>query len=92
MPELGTLKQVHQGTIRILGVSQDVLRPISLQTAVIHWDGIPYEGEYIVTPRTTQQSLETKHKTMRDDVTVLEIPYYQTSNEAGGYTVIIADE
>lgn len=92
MPELGTLKQVHQGTIRILGVSQDVLRPISLQTAVIHWDGIPYEGEYIVTPKTIQQSLETKHKTMQDDVTVLEIPYYQTTNEAGGYTVIIADE
>ena len=92
MPELGTLRQVHQGTIRILGVTQDVLRPISLQTAVIRWEGDPYEGPYTVTPKTAAQSLETRHKTMRDDVTVLEIPYYQTTNAQGGYTVIIADE
>lgn len=92
MPEVGVLKKVKQGMVRVAGVSQGLIRPASLQTAVIHWDGSPYEGEYAVTPKTTQQSLETKHKTMQNDLTVLEIPYYQTTNEAGGYTVIIADE
>ena len=48
-----------------------------------------YEGEYEVTPSSSQQVLETKHKLMADDVTVREIPYYQTSNESGGYTIYI---
>lgn len=49
-----------------------------------------YRGEYIVTPKVVSQSLETKNKVMSDDVTVLEIPYFETSNESGT-TVYIAD-
>ena len=89
MPELGTLRQIHQGTIRILGVSSGVVRPVSIETAVIHWEGDPYEGPYEVTPRLTEQVLETIHKTMRDDVTVHEIPVVMTSNVYGGKTVVI---
>lgn len=48
-----------------------------------------YEGDYEITPTVYSQNMPTKNKTMYDDVTVLEIPYYETSNEYGGYTVII---
>lgn len=49
-----------------------------------------YDGEYIVTPKTVEQSLATHQKAMRDDVTVLEIPYTESDNLAGGRTVTIA--
>ena len=49
-----------------------------------------YEGEYIVTPLAFEQTiLDTDEKVMRDDVTVLEVPYNETSNEYGT-TVSIA--
>ena len=42
-----------------------------------------YEGAYVVTPLSTEQTLETTGKTMQEDVTVLPIPYFETSNETG---------
>ena len=49
-----------------------------------------YDGDYIVIPKAFQeQVLPTNGKAMIDDVTVREIPYYETSNEYGGYTVNI---
>lgn len=51
--------------------------------------GDPYTGEYVVTPTTEAQTLGTAYKVMTDDVTVHEIPYYETTNPSGGYTVII---
>lgn len=47
-----------------------------------------YKGDYIVTPHVYAQSLKTENKVMTEDVQVLEIPYYETSNETG-YTVYI---
>lgn len=64
------------------------------ETAVIkiadNHQGLPYTGEYEVTPTMGEQVLSTRSKTMRDDVTVHAIPYTQTTNESGGYTAIIA--
>lgn len=48
-----------------------------------------YGGPYEVTPSTLEQTLPTINKVMALDVTVHEIPYYETTNESGGYTVII---
>lgn len=49
-----------------------------------------YSGEYIITPLAFEQTtLETTGKLMRDDVTVLEIPYYRSSNPHGGDTIFI---
>lgn len=48
-----------------------------------------YTGEYEVTPQTYEQKLETAGLRMSDDVTVFEVPYYETTNPSGGYTVII---
>lgn len=51
-----------------------------------------YDGEYVVTPVPhDSQTLETKDKLMADDVTVLAIPYYETSN-VSGITVYIGGE
>ena len=51
-----------------------------------------YRGEYEVTPKAHSETiLETREKLMADDVTVLKIPYYETSNESG-LTVYIAGE
>ena len=49
-----------------------------------------YDGEYIVTPKVDEtQTLQTQNKKMVQDVTVLEIPYAEVSNAAGGETVTI---
>lgn len=48
-----------------------------------------YKGEYEVVPRVNKQVLETKNKTMTDDVTVLEIPYSEVDNLSGGQTITI---
>ena len=49
----------------------------------------PYEGEYEVTPRLTEQTLETNGTVMADDVTVHQIPVVYTSNPYNGKTVVI---
>lgn len=54
-------------------------------------DAEPYEGEYIIKPTVDDQMLETKNKLMEDDVTVLAIPYFETSNIANGLTVYIGE-
>lgn len=48
-----------------------------------------YEGEYEVIPKWEDITLETKQKSMRDDVTVTEIPYLEAENPQGGVTVVI---
>ena len=51
-----------------------------------------YDGEYEVTPKLEEQTLETADKTMRKDVTINKVPYSEVHNEAGGLTVVIAFE
>lgn len=49
-----------------------------------------YNGTYMITPVTELDIvLETAGKRMARDVIVKEIPYFETTNESGGYTVII---
>ncbi len=62
------------------------------QTVTEFIGGDPYEGEYAVTPKTTQQILPTKHKVMSDDMTIKAIPYFDVSNNSGGSTVYIGRE
>ena len=89
MSEMRTLRRIEQSNIHLVGVSSDVLHPWKVETAIIHWDGVPYEGEYEVTPRLYEQGLETRNKLMLNDVTVHEIPITMTSNPQGGKTVLI---
>lgn len=47
-----------------------------------------YEGEYDITPTFEQQVLETKQKSMSDNVTVEKITTLEMDNDAGGVTYI----
>lgn len=51
--------------------------------------GIPYTGDYEVTPTFDEQYLYTNGKMMMDDVNVHKIPVVRTSNPQGGITVVI---
>ena len=51
-----------------------------------------YEGDYVVIPKAFEdQILETNGLLMADDVTVLQVPYFETVNPTGK-TVYIANE
>ena len=53
------------------------------ETVYIH-DRLPdYEGEYAVTPKVDEQTLDTKDRSMVEDVTVNPIPYHEVSNLYG---------
>lgn len=49
-----------------------------------------YDGEYEVIPSVNEQTLDTSNKFLFNDVTVKEIPFYETSNTYGT-TVYIAN-
>lgn len=49
-----------------------------------------YDGPYVVIPTLEDQYLDTDNKTMRQDVTVKEIPVHRVANEYGGKTVTIS--
>jgi len=58
-------------------------------TIVVSVPGKVYGGPYEVTPKLSQQALETEGTFMKEDVIVKEIPIYVVSNNSGGTTVII---
>lgn len=59
---------------------------------IIYAGGDPYTGEYEVTPQAYESvTLYTNGKIMGADITVHEVPYYETSN-ISGTTVYIASE
>lgn len=51
-----------------------------------------YDGDYAVTPDVEAQTMQTKGKAMRENVTVHGIPVFEVVNESGGSTVYIASE
>lgn len=62
---------------------------IGIITSVKGYEYPVYDGDYVVTPHAWEQYLDTDHKTMLNDVTVLEIPYTEVGNMSGGLTVSI---
>ena len=52
-----------------------------------------YEGSYNVISKVNESVvLSTKDRALRDNVTVLAIPQFEISNDAGGSTLIIGRE
>lgn len=67
-----------------LGVLEErILLGGALSPATVKVTPEIYTGEYIVTPKVNAQYLDTDNKLMTDDVTVLEIPYSEVSNQYG---------
>ena len=50
-----------------------------------------YDGSYEVTPTIGQQILQTKNKTMVNDLTIKSIPYSEVTNTSNGITVTIGE-
>lgn len=48
-----------------------------------------YDGEYNVVPADAKQTLETKSRYLKENVTVEAVPTYTVTNTAGGTTFII---
>lgn len=66
---------------------------ISFSVSIVAGKGDLYTGAYQVTPKIYEPvTMKTKQKVMKDDVTVLKIPQFEVSNEAGGNTLIMGDE
>lgn len=63
-----------------------------VQTVTNYVGGEVYEGAYHITPKVSEQKMNTTGKVMTDDVTVLAIPYFDVSNAYGGSTVYIGNE
>lgn len=61
--------------------------------AIIFEDAEEYDGEYVVIPKAgIDVELNTSKKFLKNNIIVKEIPYYETSNSAGGDTVYIGSE
>lgn len=48
-----------------------------------------YDGEYALTPETTDQVLLTKEKLLKENVTVKAVPKQIVDNPSGGQTITI---
>lgn len=75
-------------------VTESSVNPVKMRTEqvrVIHdGDYSDYDGPTAVTPVTdVDQVLETEMKLVHENIVVHPIPYAETSNLSGGYTVII---
>lgn len=51
-----------------------------------------YKGNYVVTPNRGDQELQTANQILKENITVIAIPFSQVSNMAGGLTFHIAKE
>lgn len=87
--DLAVIDQVFE-----FDVGTDEAIDFDLATAIQIGGGAPtYAGPYTVTPRPHDSvELETRDKLMADNVVVLKVPYYETSNIYDGKTVYIAED
>lgn len=83
--------KVRNKTVRMTVKKPSVGLQVEKAT-VVYTGANPYEGPYEVTPKAAvQQTLHTKGMSMKDDVTVKAVPYYEMDNQTGT-TVYIASE
>ena len=99
--EIIVTNDVDDQTISIDQTSSQIIDidTIPLENIEVKQDGINinittnevpnYEGEYIVTPKVTEQTLPTAQTLLERDVTIEKIPYFEVSNISGGMTASI---
>lgn len=90
MDKIHVHQESSQGNIRIKRIGSDAIHIAKVDTAIVNIIDTPYEGiteveSHLYNPIV----LETKYKTMQDNVTVLPITILDVDNPAGGYTVTI---
>lgn len=73
-------------------LSQPSLKATLSQIRIVRAGYPMYTGDYVVTPLAGEETiLPTQDKALQNNVTVLEIPYYEVSN-ASGQTIYIGTE
>ncbi len=78
-----------------LNLDIDLIETPEINLTIEEGGGSPlpyYDGAYQVTPRKVEQVLDTKNKSMRDDVTIDPINYAEVTNPQGGKTATIGYE
>jgi hypothetical protein len=58
---------------------------------IIHSDMPDYKGDYSVTPSLVSQELNTENKTLRENIIINSIPYYDVANPYGRTIYIGSD-
>lgn len=77
-------------TIKVsTGVSFNGVITVKNNVVIPQGGGIPYDGDYEITPRVDSQEFPTRNRLMKSDLKVNAIPYYETSNEQNGKTIFI---
>jgi hypothetical protein len=75
-----------------LEISDDNTHQMEIESPIVIQqvdDSEKYEGEYTITPKFTEQILETKNKFLKDDIDVEAISVSRVTNLSGGTTVYI---
>lgn len=78
---VGQLKAVVSNTVSLIGKLNPANKLQGIISAIEPVES--YKGVYTITPKIDSQTMRTKNKKMEDNVTVLAIPYYETSNLTG---------
>ena len=78
--------QGGRATLRVATTNETIKLATSIK---IEENTNPYDGEYVVDPSFETQILNTKNKTLSDDITVTPIGVQRVSNLSGGITVYI---
>ncbi len=92
---VSTIKGSITNRASVVGSVQSVASVKAAKIAVGEfYDKIDFfDGDYMVTPKAYEQTvLETDGLCMKDNVIILEVPYFETSNLQNGYTVYIGSE
>ena len=78
---VGQLKAVVSNTVSLIGKLNSTNKLQGIISAIEPVES--YKGDYAITPKIDSQIMRTKNKKMEDNITVLAIPYYETSNLTG---------
>ena len=82
-----------QETIKVSSGREEAVQVKVGKCVAVYNDAPVYRGEHVVIPLADAQTvLETAEKLLLENITVTKIPYYETSNSAGGDTVYIGSE
>ena len=82
-----------QETVKVRSGHEGAVQVKVGKCVAVYNDAPVYKGEHVVIPKADAQTvLETAEKLLLENITVTKIPYYETSNSAGGDTVYIGSE
>lgn len=71
-----------------LSLAEDSDFCMEFESSLIPMTENVYRGPYVISPRLTEQKLDTGSKICSEDITVLEIPYFEVGNISGKTAII----